>query len=39
MLYEERVARFQWNVPEEFNFAWDVIDAWAEEIEPGMMRY
>jgi len=31
MLYEERVARFRWNVPEDFNFVSDVIDAWAED--------
>ncbi|MGH7898768.1 MAG: acyl-CoA synthetase [Candidatus Binatia bacterium] len=31
MLYEERVARFRWRIPEEFNFAWDVIDAYAED--------
>jgi acetyl-CoA synthetase/medium-chain acyl-CoA synthetase len=31
MLYEERVAAFRWQVPEECNFAWDVIDAYAED--------
>src|SRR5262245_6703746 len=31
MLYEDRVAQFRWQVPEEFNFAWDVIDAYAED--------
>ena len=31
MLYEERVAQFRWQIPEEFNFAWDVIDAYAED--------
>jgi acetyl-CoA synthetase/medium-chain acyl-CoA synthetase len=31
MLYEDRVAQFRWQVPDEFNFAWDVIDAYAED--------
>jgi acyl-coenzyme A synthetase/AMP-(fatty) acid ligase len=31
MLYEDRVAEFRWQVPEEFNFAADVIDAYAED--------
>jgi acyl-coenzyme A synthetase/AMP-(fatty) acid ligase len=31
MLYEERVAEFRWQIPEEFNFAADVIDAYAED--------
>lgn len=31
MLYEEIVAGFRWQVPEEFNFAWDVIDVYAED--------
>jgi acyl-coenzyme A synthetase/AMP-(fatty) acid ligase len=31
MLYEERIAAFRWQVPDEFNFAWDVIDAYAED--------
>jgi acyl-coenzyme A synthetase/AMP-(fatty) acid ligase len=31
MLYEDRVAKFRWQVPEEFNFAADVIDAYAED--------
>jgi len=31
MLYEERVAQFRWQIPEEFNFAWDVVDAYAED--------
>lgn len=31
MLYEERVARFRWEIPREFNFAWDVVDAYAED--------
>ena len=31
MLYEERVSQFRWQIPEEFNFAWDVIDAYAED--------
>ena len=31
MLYEDRVATFRWQIPEEFNFAWDVIDAYAED--------
>jgi acyl-coenzyme A synthetase/AMP-(fatty) acid ligase len=31
MLYEERVAQFRWQIPEEFNFAWDVIDAYAQD--------
>ncbi len=31
MLYEDRVAEFRWQIPEEFNFAADVIDAYAED--------
>ncbi len=31
MLYEERVASFRWQIPETFNFAWNVIDAYAED--------
>jgi len=31
MLYEERITQFRWNIPEEFNFAADVIDAYAED--------
>jgi acyl-coenzyme A synthetase/AMP-(fatty) acid ligase len=31
MLYEERVAQFRWQIPEEFNFAWDVVDAYAQD--------
>lgn len=31
MLYEEIVAGFRWQVPQEFNFAWDVIDVYAED--------
>src|SRR5437773_11865845 len=31
MLYEERIEQFRWQIPEEFNFAWDVIDAYAED--------
>jgi acyl-coenzyme A synthetase/AMP-(fatty) acid ligase len=31
MLYEERVAEFHWQIPDEFNFAWDVIDAYAQD--------
>ena len=31
MLYEDRVARFRWNVPATFNFAGDVVDVWAED--------
>jgi acyl-coenzyme A synthetase/AMP-(fatty) acid ligase len=31
MLYEERIAQFRWEIPEEFNFASDVIDAYAED--------
>ena len=31
MLYEDRVAQFRWQVPDEFNFAWDVIDGYAED--------
>ena len=31
MLYEEIVAGFRWQVPEKFNFAWDVIDVYAED--------
>ncbi len=31
MLYEDRVTQFRWSIPEEFNFAWDVIDAYAED--------
>jgi acetyl-CoA synthetase len=31
MLYEDRVAQFRWQVPDEFNFAWDVVDAYAED--------
>ena len=31
MLYEERIGQFRWQIPEEFNFAWDVIDAYAED--------
>src|SRR5882724_3102776 len=31
MLYEERIAQFRWQVPDEFNFAWDVVDSYAED--------
>src|SRR6184192_469697 len=31
MLYEDRVAEFRWQIPEEFNFATDVIDVYAED--------
>lgn len=31
MLYDEIVASFRWQVPERFNFARDVIDAYAED--------
>lgn len=31
MIYEELVGRFRWRVPDPFNFAWDVIDAYAED--------
>jgi acyl-coenzyme A synthetase/AMP-(fatty) acid ligase len=31
MLYEERIAQFRWQIPQDFNFAWDVIDAYAED--------
>jgi acetyl-CoA synthetase/medium-chain acyl-CoA synthetase len=31
MLYEDRVAQFRWEIPEEFNFAWDVVDAYAQD--------
>jgi len=31
MFYEERVAQFRWQIPEEFNFAWDVVDAYAQD--------
>jgi len=31
MLYEDRLAQFRWQVPDEFNFAWDVIDAYAQD--------
>ncbi|MDI3280681.1 MAG: AMP-binding protein [Bacillota bacterium] len=29
--YAEEYRRFQWAVPEKFNFALDVLDAWAEK--------
>ena len=29
--YEKTYAEFTWNVPEKYNFAWDVIDRWAEK--------
>jgi acyl-coenzyme A synthetase/AMP-(fatty) acid ligase len=31
MLYQDRIAEFRWRIPEDFNFAWDVIDAYAED--------
>jgi medium-chain acyl-CoA synthetase len=31
--YDQEYAAFQWNVPEHFNFAGDVIDKWAEDPE------
>jgi acetyl-CoA synthetase/medium-chain acyl-CoA synthetase len=31
MLYEELIAGFRWQMPERFNFAADVVDAWAED--------
>jgi len=31
MLYDDRIAQFRWQIPERFNFAWDVIDAYAED--------
>lgn len=31
MTYEERIARFRWQIPEEFNFAWDIVDTYAED--------
>ena len=33
MNYEERVRAFRWNVPATFNFAAEVVDAWAEDPE------
>lgn len=29
--YEETVRTFQWDIPERFNFAWDVVDRWATD--------
>ena len=29
--YEETYSQFTWNIPERFNFGFDVIDKWAEE--------
>lgn len=29
--YEETYKTFQWTIPERFNFAWDVVDQWAED--------
>ncbi|MDG6219872.1 MAG: AMP-binding protein [Candidatus Thermoplasmatota archaeon] len=29
--YDKEYAEFKWNIPENFNFAWDVVDKWAED--------
>ena len=29
--YDQEYRDFKWNVPENFNFATDVIDRWAED--------
>ena len=29
--YEEMYHRFTWNIPEQFNFGFDIVDKWAEE--------
>lgn len=29
--YEEEHAKWKWNVPEYFNFTWDIVDKWAED--------
>jgi len=29
--YEKMYKEFRWDVPKEFNFAWDVVDKWAEK--------
>ncbi len=29
--YEEERAKWKWDVPEYFNFTWDVVDKWAED--------
>ncbi|HUG77276.1 MAG TPA: AMP-binding protein, partial [Burkholderiales bacterium] len=33
MSYEEICRRFRWELPETFNFAADVVDAWAKDPE------
>ena len=29
--YEEERAKWKWDVPEYFNFTWDIVDKWAED--------
>ncbi len=29
--YQEERAKWKWDVPEYFNFTWDVVDKWAED--------
>lgn len=29
--YEDTYSRFTWDIPEKFNFGFDVIDRWAKE--------
>ncbi|MCD6382888.1 MAG: AMP-binding protein, partial [Thermoplasmata archaeon] len=29
--YDKAYAEFKWDVPEYYNFAWDVVDKWAED--------
>lgn len=36
--YEETVATFRWQVPSDFNFAFDVVDRWADQSQhPAMV--
>ncbi|MCD6461751.1 MAG: AMP-binding protein, partial [Thermoplasmata archaeon] len=29
--YDEEYRNFKWDIPEDFNFAWDTVDKWAED--------